>query len=329
MPEVIFNIPINIQDEQKLISLEQRIAEINATQKKATTETQKSTAAYQQNSVQVKALRSEQNQLKNAIIKKHRAETADLRTIGGINAVLAEQRQKIQSLVIGSDQYKKVAARIKELETRQRAFNAELGRGKTFVGEYSRGFIDAFKGIAMQAVGAYAVIRAGTAVIKKAIQVNREYEDTLTDVLTLLSEQQELELKPYLTKGTLDLMAKYGLEIKDMNKALFDAISAGIEAGKSIEFLNENAILAVGGASSLNAAILGTTKIMNAYNLQVEETNRVTNALFTAQVYGQTTVQELSENIGTTTSIAQQAGIAYQDLLATFAVLTKRLKNTE
>lgn len=165
--------------------------------------------------------------------------------------------------------------------------------------------------------------------IKASMQVIRDFEKTFTNVLTLLDEADKKRFEGVLREGSLDLMSEYGLEIEDVNKALFDTISAGISAGEAIGFMDDASVLAIAGATSLSAAVKGTTAILNAYNLESSESEKIAAALFSAQKKGVTTVELLSEAIGRVAPIAAGADISYQELLATFATLTKRIGSTE
>ena len=74
------------------------------------------------------------------------------------------------------------------------------------------------------------------------------------------------------------------MEASVVNQALFDSISAGIAAGDALAFVRTNAEAAVAGNADLGAVILGTTKIMNAYNEDVDKAARITETLFQTQL---------------------------------------------
>jgi len=174
-----------------------------------------------------------------------------------------------------------------------------------------------------------AAIRKGVQVTKQAIEVNREFESSFTNVLTLLDKAEKEEFGVKLEKGSIDLIANYGLEIEDTNKALFDSISAGIDAGDSINFLNKAARLAIAGNAELTDVVDGATNIMNAYGDQIKNTDDVFNAFFAAQVEGKTTVGELASNIGKLAPIASSVDFGMNELLGTTALLTKQIGSTE
>ena len=155
------------------------------------------------------------------------------------------------------------------------------------------------------------------------------FQKTLTNVYTLLSNTEKLKYREFLKEGSLDLMSKYGFAVEDVNKALFDTISAGIKAGDSIKFLDQAAKLAIGGVTSLSNAVYGMNAILNAYNLSMDEAEKVSAAFFTAQKYGVTTVEQLVTVVGEVAPVAKAAGIGYQEILAALALLTKQGINTD
>lgn len=174
------------------------------------------------------------------------------------------------------------------------------------------------------ALAAFASIGMITRALKDIVALNMEFEKTLTNVMTLLDKTTRVKFGEFLSAGALSTMSKFGLSVGDVNKALFDTISAGVKAGDSIRFLNEAAKLAVGGVTTLSIAVDGMTSIMNAYKLSIEDANKVASAFFTAQKFGKTTVAELAQNVGMLAPTMKMAGIGFQEMLAGMALLTKQ-----
>ena len=175
------------------------------------------------------------------------------------------------------------------------------------------------------AIGGVAVVGA----IKKSIDAMKEFEQTFTNVLTLMSAAERKQFGGFMKEGSLNLMRQYGFAIQDVNKALFDSVSAGIKAGESIAFMNAAAKLAIAGVTSLGVAVDGMTSIMNAYGLSTKDAERVSAAFFTGQKYGKTTVEELANNIGKLAPITASAGISFQEMLSAMALLTSVGISTE
>ncbi len=160
-----------------------------------------------------------------------------------------------------------------------------------------------------------------TAPVIASIAAFKRFDDTFSDVLTLLSReeiaQSEERLKG-ISKGAIGM----GFSIQDSNKALFDAISALGLTENTLKTFEQGQVLAKAGATGLGIAVNGITSIVNAYGREITDANEVANAFFSAQKYGKTTVEELALNIGKVAPIAKQADIGFQELLATTAQLT-------
>lgn len=174
----------------------------------------------------------------------------------------------------------------------------------------------AVTGFAMKAI---ASISQWVSTAKKDFQ---EFENSLTAVYTLLEEDVFNKHAADLESGAIKIMQEYNLSIEDVNKSLFDSVSAGIEAADATEFLGTAAKLAKGGVTNLSNAVDGMTSILNAYGLEATEATKVADAFFTAQKFGKTTVEQLSNNIGKIAPIAKAAGLSYQELLAATSQLT-------
>jgi TP901 family phage tail tape measure protein len=153
------------------------------------------------------------------------------------------------------------------------------------------------------------------------------FEDSLAQVATLVDTN--LVSIDKLGLGVRRLARDTGESVTVLNKALFDAISAGINAGKSVEFLGTATRLAAGGATDTAAATRGLVSILNAYGLGAEFAADVSDSLFTAMKQGVTTVAQLAANVGKIAPIARIAGLSFDEMNAALAALTKSGLSTE
>jgi TP901 family phage tail tape measure protein len=216
--------------------------------------------------------------------------------------------------------FKQKTQQVTLLNEKLRQLNAQTRTQQGLMSRMAEGF-NKYSAMIMGYVAVFAGVVMGVKRMKGTID---DFEESITNVYTLLDEADYQEFKPLLDKGSVDLLRQYGLEIKDINKALFDTISAGIPAGESIKFMEEAAILAKGGVTSLSISVDGMTSIMNAYGLSIDKANQVSSAFFTAQKYGKTTVSQLAQNVGSAVPIFSQAGFTYQELLSGVSAMTTR-----
>ena len=176
--------------------------------------------------VSLKKMRKEKLDLIKASIKEGQVSEANAKKIANLNNKISDNSKAQKELK-------------KNLGITQSSF---LRLGKTLLA--SAGI---FTGATVGLQKLFGVIKAGTDDV-------REFESTFTDVLTLLDEAQKEQFADILQVGAVGLMADYGFEIGETNKALFDYISATGDVAGSMEFLSTASRTAVAGASSLSAA---------------------------------------------------------------------------
>jgi len=238
----------------------------------------------------------------------------------GISNAIRKTRNELATMTMGTKEYYNKVRELKKLQGVMDQHNAAQGRIAT-------GWRKIRQEIKQIAVG-NLIANALTGVITKVGQTITfitnavgEAEQGITNVLTLMSDADRMKYTDYLKAGQKEIL-EMGFAQADVNKALFDAVSAGVEAGQSIEFLKNAAVLAKGGVTQLGVAVDGMTSIQNAYNLSVSESGKIADAFFTAQKYGKTTVEELASSIGKVAPIASALGVSYQELLSASARLT-------
>jgi TP901 family phage tail tape measure protein len=120
----------------------------------------------------------------------------------------------------------------------------------------------------------------------------------------------------------LQLPAELG-NSTEMMKGMYQAISAGIPEKNALTFITENAKAAKGNLADMSTTVKGSAAIMNAYNLDVNKTTDVLDAMVRTVDLGVLNFAELSTNIGKGMSVAKAAGIGYEELLASLAALTR------
>jgi len=277
----------------------------------------------------LKANRSEYTKGQKAIIQNS---NATKNAAGSYNALVVQTKTletRLKSLPGGlrnnSKEFQILTNRVTKNRAEIRAFDARIGKTRQNVGLFGGslkgavGSIGRFAGGLGLAVGGVAAIGGA---ITGAVRTINTFEKSLANVFTLLSQDDLKQFQDELTRGSREVIAKYGLDIENVNKALFDTISAGIPAGEAVEFLNEAARLSIGGVTDLSTATDGLTSVLNAFRLDTSETTVVADAFFSAQKAGKTTVEELSNEIGKVSPIANAAGVSFQELLAATAALT-------
>lgn len=164
---------------------------------------------------------------------------------------------------------------------------------------------------------------------KASIAAAEDFDHAMRGVKTLLDstsfESVDLGLEAGFKKmkaDALDVLADIPIDVQELPKALFDTVSAGIEAGRSVEFVGNAGKLAVAGLTDLGVAVDGGTSALNAWQMSADRSNVVMAQFFTAQKYGKTTVAELATGLGEVAGIAASVGVSFEEVEAAVAAAT-------
>ena len=124
----------------------------------------------------------------------------------------------------------------------------------------------------------------------------------------------------------LDLSDSTGLAADELNNALYSALSAGIPAtedmSEALSFLDSSARLAKSGFTDINTAVEASAKVLNAYRMGTEETDRVQKVMMQTQNLGIVTVGELGSVLAQVTPTAAAFGVSFEQVGASIATMT-------
>ena len=325
-----------LQDlEKAILANEQKLKNMNAASKKNVGMQKIHAKNIVNTKLKLKQLRAERNLEQKAVIA---AQQATVKLDGSYNSLVARNKQLLTAMKASTGGLNSNSAAMNKMKAEYTANNAKLkefdkGLGNNFrnVGNYSgalQGAKEKLAAVGLAVGGAIIAFQAISRIVQQVTGDFGEFEKGFTNVLSLMSGAEIQQFGDNLKAGAIDVMQEFGLEIGDMNKALFDAVSAGVPAGEAIEFLRTASELAIGGVTDLTTATDGITTVLNAFQLETSEATEVASAFFSAQKFGKTTVEELTQSIGTVAPIAKQAGLGYKELLSAMAVLTKQGINT-
>lgn len=203
-------------------------------------------------------------------------------------------------------------------------FRAELDKVEKKAKKTTNAIKKTSKVAARALAASLAVLAAGVTASVKAFA---EFEASFTKVITLLDEgsfatKTLTQGIDDLKNGVLALRAETGESFDNLNKGLFDLISAGVDAADSIKVLRVAANLATSGATDTSVAVDGLTSALNAFELSADSAQEISDKFFTAQKFGKTTVEELSRGFGLVASTASSFGVSLDELLASVAAVT-------
>lgn len=114
-----------------------------------------------------------------------------------------------------------------------------------------------------------------------------------------------------------------GAGVADLSESVYQAISAGVDAGHAVGFVKDMTIAAKAGFTDTTTAVNGVTTVLNAYGKSAEEATAVTDQLLLAQNFDKTSFGEMAEAMGHVIPIAAHLNVSTQELFGSIAVLTK------
>ena len=169
---------------------------------------------------------------------------------------------------------------------------------------------------------------AGAGIAAVSVKLAGDFSKNLREVSTLMGNTTERQIKA-MSKELRVLSQTSGLALSSLSKAKYDVVSAGFtDAADSARILAETTRLAVGGVTSAAAAADILTTALNAYGLEANQVNDVSDTLFTTVRLGKTTMDELGASLGTVLPVAKSAGISFSTVGAAMASLTAGGINT-
>lgn len=171
------------------------------------------------------------------------------------------------------------------------------------------------------------------AFVGSALPAFAKFESGFNNVVTLLDDSSFKTVTLTegihgLEQGLLELRGSTGETFDNLNKGLFDLVSAGIAAEQSITTLNTAFELALAGGTNTAVAVDGITSALNAYSKEASEARRVAEGFFTAQKFGKTTIEELSKELGDVAPIANTLGVSFEETLAALSAITTQAIKT-
>lgn len=167
-------------------------------------------------------------------------------------------------------------------------------------------------------------VALGTVMVKSALDL----EDGVAKIGTI-ADTTKMSLED-IRKGLLDISDVTGIAVTDLAEAEYNAISAGVDTAKSLEFIETASKASKAGFADMDTTIDALTTTLNAYGLGTEKAMDISNQMLKAQDYGKTTVAEMGASLGNVIPIASQLGVSTEELFASMATLTKNgIKTSE
>lgn len=160
------------------------------------------------------------------------------------------------------------------------------------------------------------LLAVGAASIKFA----SEFEDGMAKVETIADTAAKSI--GTLSNEVLSVSNNTGKAATELSESLYQAISAGADTAHAMDLVEVASKAAIGGFTDTTTAVDGLTSVLNAYNMETTDADKIANKFLITQNLGKTTFGELAGSIGGVISISATAGVSIDDLLSSLATLT-------
>lgn len=169
-----------------------------------------------------------------------------------------------------------------------------------------------------------AIVGTGVASVTASIT----FEDSMAKVMTIADES--IVSYDNMKKAIVDLSNQTGISANEIANNVYDAISAGQSTGDAVKFVTESTKLAKAGFAEAGQSLDLLTTIMNSYELEASEVNRVSDILINTQNVGKVTVGELSADMGKLIPTAKATSVNLEQVATGYALMTsKGIKSAE
>ena len=166
---------------------------------------------------------------------------------------------------------------------------------------------------------------AAQAVIKGTADAAMSFETAIAQVETIAGDAS-VKYKGSMmdmSDAIMQLSSDTGIASEEIALATYNAISAGVDTSKSVEFVATANALAVGGFTDMTTSVDVLTTTLNAYGDKAGTAESISDKLITTQNLGKTTVNELASSMGKVIPTASAYGISIDNLCASYVAMTK------
>lgn len=292
---------------------------------------------------QLAEARAEMDKLKNSTGDTTEEQAALEKRIGELNAALAESEAKEEAAARGVNSYQKQAnlaqAGLNDLSREIDQNNQYLDEARksadgcaTSIDKYGKqvkeakqetkqttNSIQELSDILASAGIAMGLKEIASAMLK-CVEAARSFETATAKIYTI-ADSGSVSIEN-MRADLLAMSNELGKSVNDLAEAAYQAISAGVDTADAANFVNQASKLATAGFTDATSAVDVLSTALNAYGMEADQVNRVSDVLVTTQKLGKTSVSELAQSIGKVIPTAAAYGVEIEQIGAAYASLT-------
>lgn len=147
--------------------------------------------------------------------------------------------------------------------------------------------------------------------------------DTAIRQVTTLTDENILPTSE-LKKTVKRISNESGIMQEEVANAMYEALSSGVKTEDVTKFTEQGLKLTKAGFTDLPTVIDATTTALNAYGDAAPSVEKIQDIMVKTQDLGKITVDEFGKSMGRVIPTAAAAGVGFDQLGASYAVLTSR-----
>lgn len=155
----------------------------------------------------------------------------------------------------------------------------------------------------------------------------QSFETSLANVSTIMGDN--VGMMQQYREAILKMSTEIPQSATELSDALYQAISAGVDAGHAIEFVGIAGKTAVAGMTDTYTSVDALMRVINAYNLSATQAGEVSDAMFRTVQDGVITFEQLSSNMGMVAPVANAAGVSMKEMMAAIATVSGKIGPAE
>lgn len=160
----------------------------------------------------------------------------------------------------------------------------------------------------------------------ECVEVAEDFEYSIAKVQSIarVSDEELANMSQEIRR----VGAEMGYSSSEISEAVYQAISASVDASEAIGFVEDATKLARAGFTDTTTAVDVLTTAINAYGKEANSTRHIADDLITTQNLGKTTVNELAQSLGTVIPTASALNVSLDQLSSAYVIMTKQGINT-
>lgn len=156
---------------------------------------------------------------------------------------------------------------------------------------------------------------------RQAIDVATKFSISIGEIQTI-SQHSQLDYSVWASE-IRKLSVELGNPAPDVAKAIYETLSNQVTEGAgAFAFARKEMKLAAVTVATVGQAVDATTSVLNAFNLDITETDRVNAVLFKTVDLGRVKLDEMASSLGRANVLSAQLNITYEEQQAALAALT-------